>query len=87
MMPGCMVMVEASGDILYFSQFLPATIKTESVIACPERLVPAALKVTGTFRREARRSMFTMSFSSGKNRRRFPMPSNANRPYKYSRTV
>ena len=30
------------------SQFFPATIRTESLTDCPERLVPAARNVTGT---------------------------------------
>ena len=46
--PGSSVIVDASADTSYFSQFLPATISTESVMACPERLVPAARNVTAS---------------------------------------
>ena len=47
MIPGCSVIVSRSSEIEYFSQCLPATIRIESLILCPERLVPAALNVTG----------------------------------------
>ena len=45
------------------SQCLPATTSTESLTACPERLVPAARKVRGTSSRAAARMMRTISSS------------------------
>ncbi len=40
---------EASSFMVIFFQSLEVTMRIESVIACPERLVPAALKTTGKF--------------------------------------
>ena len=51
--PGCRVISLWSGDILYFSQCLPATMSMESLMACPDRLVPAARKVTGRLYKSA----------------------------------
>ena len=45
--PGCNVIVAASTPISQRRQLSPSRTSTESVIACPERLVPAARKVTG----------------------------------------
>ena len=47
-MPGCRRMLPWSSDTLYFSQFLPATMRMESLTLCPEREVPAARKVNGS---------------------------------------
>ena len=51
--PGWSVTVIPSSSVLIFPQFLPATTSTESLTACPERLVPAALNVTETLWQEA----------------------------------
>ena len=51
--PGCKLTVNPSSSVLILSQFFPATISTESLTDCPDRLVPAALKVTGTLLSEA----------------------------------
>ena len=45
--PGCMVMVLRSALTWYFSQLLPATIRTESLRLWPESDVPAARNVKG----------------------------------------
>ena len=65
MMPGWSAMAFASGSrIRYFSQNLPATRRMESEMACPDRLVPAARKVTGSPSSAAVWSTLTTSFSS-----------------------
>ena len=46
-MPGCRRMLSRSSLISYFSQCLPATMRTESLTLCPESDVPAARKVKG----------------------------------------
>ena len=61
--PGSMVISPASSEMAYPSQFFPATTSTESLTACPERLVPAALKVTGTFSLSAVRRIRDISSS------------------------
>ena len=53
MTPGCNLIVMPSSRVDICSQFFPATTRTESVTDCPERLVPAARKVTGTLYFEA----------------------------------
>ena len=45
--PGCNVIVAASTPTSQWRQLSPSSTSTESVIAWPERLVPAARKVTG----------------------------------------
>ena len=47
-MPGCRRMVSCPAPISYFSQCLPATMSTDSLMLCPESDVPAARKVKGS---------------------------------------
>ncbi len=62
MTPGCKVIVAASAPTLQPRQRSPSSIRTESVIACPDRLVPAARKVTGVpSRAQSERSAITSS--------------------------
>ena len=63
MIPGSRVIPEASSETLYRSQFLPATISTESLTDWPDRLVPAARNVTGTPDFEAAFRIFETSLS------------------------
>ena len=64
MMPGCRVMRSAPSPTRQLRQPLPMRTSTESDTACPERLVPAARKVTGTRMRSARPTSCTTSASS-----------------------
>ena len=66
-MPGCSVTVVSSW-YSHFSQCLPATTKMLSVMACPEREVPAARKVTGRPIPCAKARIRDTSFSSAARR-------------------
>jgi hypothetical protein len=61
--PGCRRICVPWPRISRPFQLSPSTISTESLIACPERLVPAARKVTGTRSRWASFSSVTTSSS------------------------
>ena len=64
MTPGCSVIVRASAATSMPRQPSPSMTSTESLIAWPERLVPAARKVTGVRRRAQQASTRRSSASS-----------------------
>ena len=61
--PGWRVMLSSSGWKVHFSQFFPATSSTLSERAWPDRLVPAARKVTERPSAKHRRSTSATSSS------------------------
>jgi hypothetical protein len=73
--PGCSAIVSASVPMRHPRQLSPSSTSTESVIACPERLVPAARNVTGVpwpahaaSRRTTSSSLSTTTASAGTRR-------------------
>ena len=61
--PGCRVTVAASGDTCTLAQPSPSITSTESLSACPDKLVPAARKVKGVPWRAQQRSSSRSSAS------------------------
>ena len=68
MTPGCSVMVSPPSPGVQPRQLSPSSTSTESLIACPDRLVPAARNVTGVCNRaqsaSKRRSSSSLSMTT-----------------------
>ena len=68
--PGCSVMVSPPAPISQPRQLSPSITSTESLIACPERLVPAARNVTGVAEARAAREQAHDARPRSRRRRR-----------------